>query len=455
MRLRYIFVAGIGLVVGLLIVVLWKTPRVTAWLPDTNEIRAGQNITFKSNTPLSAENLESRFQISPNISGDIRIEGQSNYFDPSEPLEYGKSYTVTLSPGIRGENGLSSLMAYEKQYSVSDPELLFVREDNNKANLWSQYGSRVAVQISDEPNGIWDYSVLPNGKGVLVSSLNEDGSTDLVRIFLAGTRDVLLDCQGDLCLDGRWQPDGALVAFEKTNGVTEVWLLDTSSGTEMPVHEFAVSTDDDLLQGSSRFARWSADGRYLSFYMPDRQQLAFIDMQNGDLWTVPANVDLMGDWSLSSYKLAFTELVFNESHEEENLENGGVDGLGSSSTLNSRVIVLDIKSMEMVDLGGTNQFLEGVPAWSPDGTMVAASRAVDGIRQIWTIPIDGSGPETLTGDRLYTNSSPKWSPDGRHLALMRSRVESINESAGIWLFDLEDGRAILVAEEAYLLGWLP
>ena len=189
--------------------------------------------------------------------------------------------------------------------------------------------------------------------------------------------------------------------------------------------------------------------------MPDRQQLAFIDMQNGDLWTVPANVDLMGDWSPSSYKLAFTELVLNESHEEENLENGGGDGLGSSSSISSRVKVLDIKSMETVDLGGANLYLEGVPVWSPDGATIAVSRAVDGIRQIWTIPIDGSGPEILTGDRSYANSSPKWSPDGRHLALMRSRIESINESAGIWLFDLEHGQAAFVAEEAYLPGWLP
>ena len=255
MRLRYVLVAGIGLVAGLLILVLWKTPRITAWLPDTNEIRADQSITFESNTPLLAEDLGSRIQISPDISGDIRIEGHSIHFYPNEPLEYGKSYTVTLAPGIRGENGLSSLVAYEKLYSVSDPELLFVREVNNKVNLWRQDGSGVAVQISDEPNGIWNYSVLPNGEGVLVSSLNEDGSTDLVRVYHAGIRDVLLDCQGDHCLDVLWQPDGALVSFERTNGATEVWLLDTSSGTKMPVHEFALSTDDDLLQGSSLFAR--------------------------------------------------------------------------------------------------------------------------------------------------------------------------------------------------------
>ncbi len=93
MRFRYLIVAAIGLVVGLLILVLWKTPRITAWLPDTNEIRANQSITFTSNTPLLEESLGSRFQISPFVSGDIRIEERSIHFDPFEPWEYGKFYT--------------------------------------------------------------------------------------------------------------------------------------------------------------------------------------------------------------------------------------------------------------------------------------------------------------------------------------------------------------------------
>jgi len=455
MRMRYLIVAAIGLVAGLLLLVLWRTPRVTAWLPDTNEIRAGQNITFETNTSLLMEEFGSHFQIAPNVSGDLRIEGKSVYFDPHQPLEYRQNYTITLSPGIRGNSRLPSLVSSDKHYSVSEPKLLFMREGDIGANLWSQDGAVAMVQITDEPHGIWDYSILPMGEGVLVSSLNEGGSADLVRVSLSGTRDLILDCGGGRCLDGRWQPNSVLVAFEKSNGSTEVWLFDTKTGTEMPLREFAFSSDDGNRRGPSRYPRWSADGRYLSFYMPDKQRLAIIDMVNVDLWTLPANVDLMGDWSPSGYQLAFTELVLNESHGEENLDNGGTKGSISGSALSSRVKVIDIESREILDLGGADLHLEGVPDWSPDGTMMVVSRMVDGIRQILMIPQDDSGTETIGGDRLYSQSSPRWSPDGQRMAVMRSRVDGDNRSAGVWLLDLEDGQAELVVEEAYLPMWLP
>jgi len=455
MRMRYLIAAAIGLVAGLLLLVLWRTPRVTAWLPDTNEIRAGQSISLETNVPMSGEDFRSRFQISPTVSGDLRIEGRSIHFNPDEPLDYGQSYTITLSPGMRGENSLLSLKTYEKQYTVSEPELLFALSDHGATNLWRQDASGEVFQITDEQWQIWDYSILPSGEGVLISSFNDDGSTDLFRVFLSGERDLILDCEGYRCLDGRWQPDGILVAFEKSNGSTEIWLIDTESGTEMPLSDFAFSSDDGNRLGPSRYARWSTDGRYLSFYMPDRQQLAVLDMRNKDLRTIPANVDLMGEWSWSGHQLAFTELVLNESLDEENHEDSGSKALGSGPSFSSRVKVLDVETNEMLNLGGANMYLEGVPEWSSDETIIAVSRMQDGIRHFWTLALDGSDPETIIDAWSYTYSAPRSSPDGQHLAFMRSQRVGFNKPAGVWLLDLEEGQAELVAERAFLPDWLP
>ena len=455
MRMRYLIVAAIGLVVGLLLLALWRTPRVTSWLPDTDVIRAGQSITFETNTSLTTEDVWSHFQITPNISGDIRIEGRSVHFDPHKPLEYGQSYTITLSPSAWGNSILPSLNSYEKHYSVSEPKLLFMRGDGFSTSIWSQDETGAMAPLANEPRGIWDYSVLPDGEGVLVSSMNEDGSADLVRFLLSGERDLILDCGEDRCLDGHWQPNGILVAFQKSKDTTEVWLVDTESGTEMSLREFAFSNEDDFRQGPSSYPRWSADGRYLSFYMPDQQQLAILDMRNVDLWTIPVNVDLMGEWSPSGYQLAFTELVLNESHDDENLEDGGSIVPDSGTSFTSRLKVIDVESKEKVDLGGANINMGGVPEWSFDNTLIAVSRALDGNRQLWSIPLDGSDPEMITGDGSFTFSAPRSSPDGQHMAFMRSQALGSYLPPGIWLLDLDNGQKKLIVEEAYLPDWLP
>lgn len=60
---------------------------------------------------------------------------------------------------------------------------------------------------------------------------------------------------------------------------------------------------------------------------------------------------------------------------------------------------------------------ESGPAWSPDGQMIAFSRAFnnDGAMDIFTIALDGSAPTQLTDGKLFAGSVV-WSPDGSQLA---------------------------------------
>lgn len=59
------------------------------------------------------------------------------------------------------------------------------------------------------------------------------------------------------------------------------------------------------------------------------------------------------------------------------------------------------------------------PAWSPDGTMVAFTRAVNGKSQIFLLPLSGGEARQLTNYE-YEAGSPVWSPDGSHVLFTTS-----------------------------------
>jgi len=460
MRLRQLFVAGFGLAAGLLILALWMTPRITTWAPSDDRIRARQNISLTANTPIEEGSIGSHFQSTPPIAGTLGLDGRSVIFDPFEPLEYGSTYTITISPGLRGENGLSSLSSAQHSFTVQDPELVFMREVDGLTNLWRRDKAGSMTQFSFEPLGIWEYSILPDGSGVLVSSLDVDGSEDLVTILSSGERADVLDCQKHRCRDARWQPEGALIAFERSGiegdgDAAEIWILDTTTGSVQPAHGSALFSDPVVDDASSRYPRWSSDGRYLSYYKPNAQSIVVLDMFGDQPQLIPANVDAMGEWSPSGYQLAFTQLSIDETHDESFSDLTGEIGEGSSSSISSAVTVADIEASNIINLSQGGSYLEGVPEWGPVKGMISSSQITDGTRQIWTIPLEDGMPEMLTGDPFFNHTSPSWSPDGSRLAFMRSAIGTGGGYAALWLLDPGSGEVFLVADDAFVPGWIP
>ncbi len=66
------------------------------------------------------------------------------------------------------------------------------------------------------------------------------------------------------------------------------------------------------------------------------------------------------------------------------------------------------------------------PAWHPDGTHLAFVRRVDGIPQVFVVPLRGGGPYQLTSVPSGAQR-PQWSPDGERLLFASAVPESTVE----------------------------
>jgi Tol biopolymer transport system component len=77
----------------------------------------------------------------------------------------------------------------------------------------------------------------------------------------------------------------------------------------------------------------------------------------------------------------------------------------------------------------SNDFSDGFPRWSPDGTKIAYMRSTSSGFNIWVINADGSGATALTSDGLSFH--PTWSPDGSKIAY--EHMQSSSDQTHIWL----------------------
>jgi Tol biopolymer transport system component len=64
--------------------------------------------------------------------------------------------------------------------------------------------------------------------------------------------------------------------------------------------------------------------------------------------------------------------------------------------------------------------IDGFPAWSPDGSMIAFESERSGNYEVYVMNADGSDQRNITRDRSL-DSAPSWSPDGSRIAFVSNR----------------------------------
>ena len=199
-------------------------------------------------------------------------------------------------------------------------------------------------------------------------------------------------------------PDGLTVAYIAENRpvLGSLWLVSSAGSDAKPL--FDAGTISYLYPGA-----WSPDGTHIVYYGncappdPTSGQLCLYSLQSGEHQVI--RLPFLGfspAWSPDSRYLAATGL----SPDDSPCEGGN---LSASEQQTCREAASSIYIADIVT-GEVRKVTAGImPAWSPDGSMLAFISHRSRAPEVWAIRADGAGLQQLTTDGQAKRPELSWS----------------------------------------------
>ena len=239
--------------------------------------------------------------------------------------------------------------------------------------------------------------ISPDGKQIAFAAVGD------IYVMPVGGKPVNLTKDAALDTEPAWSPDGSQLAYssDKDSEHLQLWVRDMKTGRSRRLTDLTTQP-----QG----AAWSPDGTRIAFFNVDGMwrvaQMSVIDVASGKVTKVHDTLPQPGApaWSPDGKRLAIAGIA----PMTKRFREGTNQILTMSSTaLNDDKWFAPQPLMSIDSRGGCG------PAWSPDGTKMAA--IYEGVLAVW--PVSPAG-EPLGPPRRITNESahaPSWSGDSRHI----------------------------------------
>ncbi|MFN4294572.1 MAG: Ig-like domain-containing protein [Thermoflexales bacterium] len=425
--------------------------RITQTSPAMNADRAPTRsviaITFSE--PMSTTTVEQRLDITPPVPGAWRWNGNTVFLSAAQPLQPDTRYTITLASGAASARGRRVLRDATWTFRTSRPRLLYLAPASGAANLFVMDPRDGATQrLTDEPNGIYDFAVSPDGARIAYSADRgaEYPERDIYIINSDGSgRERLVKCDGQVCQAISWSPDGARIAFERralvqgavgrSPGPGRIWLADVNTKETAPL--FGDS------QQIASLPRYAPAGEKLAFYDGSTNNIVVLDLAADQRIELPSVLGDPGTWSPDGNQLIYPEL--------EAFDAGRYDQL-LRADLTANIIT------PVTPLGPARN---SGAAWSPLGDAVAFGRqeigGSSGILgpQLWLIAPDGSNMRRLTAEPEISHGAFAWSPDGQWIAVQRYNLLEVNALPELWLFKADGSERRKLVTDGAQPAWLP
>jgi Tol biopolymer transport system component/imidazolonepropionase-like amidohydrolase len=267
--------------------------------------------------------------------------------------------------------------------------------------------------------GIMHPAVSPDGRAVAFAALGDLWLMPIGSTPRRLTNDAFVET------DPAWSPDGKTLAYSCDRaGSMDLWLRDVQTGAERRLTE---------LPGAETNAAWSPDGSRVAFTDNDGQIQA-VDAKTREVTTLHDRLNNPGrpSWSPEGTALVVSALKVYSTRFRE----------GTNQVLRISLDGQPDRWLEPLPHQSIGTRGDSGPAWSPDGTQMAA--IVDGRLTAFPVGRDGAplGPPRVLSAGLA--SSPTWAGDSRHIVCQTD--DRLN------LVDVVDGR---VQEIDPHLTWAP
>ena len=239
--------------------------------------------------------------------------------------------------------------------------------------------------------------ISPDGKQIAFAAVGD------IYVMPVGGKPVNITKDAALDTEPAWSPDGTQLAYssDKDSEHLQLWVRDMKSGRSRRLTDMTTQP-----QG----AAWSPDGTRIAFFNVDGMwrvaQMSVINVATGTVTKVHDTLPQPGApaWSADGKRLAIAGIA----PMTKRFREGTNQILTMSSTaLNDDKWFAPQPQMSIDSRGGCG------PAWSPDGTKMAA--IYEGVLAVW--PVSPTG-EPLGPPRRITSESahaPSWSGDSRHI----------------------------------------
>lgn len=447
-RLVLAVMAGLALAIGVVVAlgdqvgapVVDLSPKPDSAPPVTAHIA----ITFGQ--VMQPGTVEPRFSIKPPVSGQFSWEGARLVFTPDAPLTPGTTYMVSLEGRAESSAGRVSKPVSWSFRPRLPGVLYFGPADEVTRSLWAIDidGDSPPRELIHTDYGLVDFAPSPDGSLIVMTVLNEAGSSD---IWLAngdgsGMR-RLIDCAPGGCSGAVWSPDGGQLAYERQEaapggglGPSRVWLVDMASENSAPVY-----ANDQVLGFTPA---WSPDGSRLAFFDGREGVIRVLNVINGQGVLIPSVMGEVGVFSPDGTEMIYVDIRPVGGQFFTELYLASFEGKQGYSAL--------LEEAEE----------DHWPAWSPDGRWVAFGRrrldrqgGFGG--QFMLLDRQSGAIRQVTDDPRYNCLGFKWDPTGRYVLFTRFDLEATPARPEVWLYDTGSPEAepVRLVENAMGGQWLP
>ncbi|MDO8679873.1 MAG: amidohydrolase family protein [Acidobacteriota bacterium] len=291
-----------------------------------------------------------------------------------------------------------------------------------------QYTRRVRDFTSATPRqalGIVRPSISPDGKQIAFAAVGDIYVMPVGGAAVNITKDAALDT------DPAWSPDGGSLVYssDKDSEFLQLWIRDLKSGQSRKVTNLTTQP-----QGAS----FSPDGKRLVFFNVDGMwrvaEMSILDIDSGRVTKIHDSLPQPGapTWSPDGKRIALAGIApMTVRFREGTNQVQTISASGGDVKWYAPIPMLSIDTR-----GGAG------PAWSPDGTKMAA--IYEGVLAVWPVAVTGEPqgpPRRVTTESAH---SPSWQGDSRHIL-----YQSLDQ---LRIVDIETGETKTVPMD---LKWMP